>query len=44
MQLMKLEEADTLKFDLEILTDEKNLLEGDLDQLKDLLSSNERKL
>jgi predicted nucleic acid-binding Zn-ribbon protein len=38
MQQMKLEEFDSLKFDLEIMQDEKNLLESDISELREQIS------
>ena len=44
MQQMKLEEFDSLKFDLEILQDEKNLLETDITELNERIRDLESKL
>ena len=35
---MKLEEFDSLKFDHEIMQDEKNLLESDISELREQIS------
>ena len=34
MMTMQIEESENLKFDIEILTDEKNMLESELTELK----------
>lgn len=44
MQQMQIEESDNLKFDIEILNDEKFMLEGDISQLRNTISALESRL
>ena len=43
MQQMQIEEGDNLRFDIEILSDEKAMLEGDLAQICSKLKESEAK-
>jgi hypothetical protein len=44
MQQMQIEESENLKFDIEILNDEKSMLEGDISQLRNTISTLESRL
>ena len=43
MQQMKIEEGESLKFDIELLTDEKNMLKGENDDLVTAINEAESK-
>lgn len=44
MQQMQIEESESLKFDIEILNDEKTMLEGDIHQLRSNVATLESRL
>ena len=44
MQHMQIEESENLKFDIEILNDEKSILEGDISQLRNTIGTLESRL
>jgi chromosome segregation ATPase len=44
MQQMQIEESENLKFDIEILNDEKSMLEGDISQLRNTIGTLESRL